>query len=917
MGGEHERVTSRSRRRTDVRSVSNSNGTGRESRDADERMTALAVSGGEIIWTTPPNGLADDMPAWRAFTGQTQAEVKGRGWLLALHPDDRERISAAWASAVANRAVFTAQCRLRRHDAVYRTVWVRAVPVMAADETVREWVGCCTDITSYQQDIEGHSPTNAPDQAEISWLPALQEVTDTALTHLAEPQLMGELLGRIRHIMGVDNAAILLLDDDGTHLSLYSVDGPESAVREQVHVPLGRGVAGRIVSTGEPRVIDDLTQVEVANPFLRENLRSLAGVPLKIEDRVIGALHIDSTRTHRFTERDALLLQMIADRIALALDRAALLNTAQAARAEAETRARELEATLEAMSDAVMVFGAAGEVVRMNAAARKLLALPAHPDFYARPLGERGFAADVTDEQDHTLQPEQWPFTRTLRGETLTGDRAVDVRYHVPGHEAIQVNVSGAPVRDATGAIVAAVCVIRDVTERRKLERQTREALTALLAMAEVLVVLPGEALPPHGVAAEETMDVAQRLVTLIRSVVGCQRAAIHLIERDTEVMVPLAAAGLTPETEKIWHSPPSSPAHLGDGLEPASVDALRAGQVVMIDYTRPPFDSRPNPYGLHVVPLVPMRIGNDLVGILSLDFDDADHHYTAHEQALASAAAKLAALAVERERLLRERAEAQARALALHEANLRMNEFLSIASHELKTPVTVIRTNIEILARRLKPEQMANMRAEDVARAVATIGPVLTGMERSGNRLRRLVDDLVDASRIRAGKLDLRLQVCDLADIVRDCVEEQRHLNSRRTIGLRLPEGETVSVMGDPDRIDQVVTNYLTNALKYSAEDRPVEVRLDVERDHARVSVRDEGPGLPPAEQESIWEIFHRSDNVEVQSGSGVGLGLGLHIARTIVERHHGQVGVESAPGVGSTFWFTLPLARPDERDA
>ena len=110
------------------------------------------------------------------------------------------------------------------------------------------------------------------------------------------------------------------------------------------------------------------------------------------------------------------------------------------------------------------------------------------------------------------------------------------------------------------------------------------------------------------------------------------------------------------------------------------------------------------------------------------------------------------------------------------------------------------------------------------------------------------------------------------------------------------------------------MVTNYLTNALKYSPADRPVEVGIDVEPEHARVWVRDHGQGLPLSEQERIWERFHRVKGVEVQSGAGVGLGLGLYVSRMIVERHQGQVGVQSTTGQGATFWFTLPLPHSNE---
>jgi signal transduction histidine kinase len=150
----------------------------------------------------------------------------------------------------------------------------------------------------------------------------------------------------------------------------------------------------------------------------------------------------------------------------------------------------------------------------------------------------------------------------------------------------------------------------------------------------------------------------------------------------------------------------------------------------------------------------------------------------------------------------------------------------------------------------------------------------------------------------------------CDVGAILRDVVDEQRQLAPDRRIVLAGPPDVQAPVIADVDRIGQVVTNYLTNALKYSAEESPVMAGLDVSATAARVWVLDAGPGIPPEEQEQIWERFYRVPGISYQSGSGIGLGMGLYISRTIVERHQGRVGVESSPGAGSTFWFTLPLA-------
>jgi signal transduction histidine kinase len=110
---------------------------------------------------------------------------------------------------------------------------------------------------------------------------------------------------------------------------------------------------------------------------------------------------------------------------------------------------------------------------------------------------------------------------------------------------------------------------------------------------------------------------------------------------------------------------------------------------------------------------------------------------------------------------------------------------------------------------------------------------------------------------------------------------------------------------------------NYVTNALKFSRDDKAVDVSLGMVDGLARVAVHDEGVGIPLTEQERVWERFHQVEGTRASTGSQIGMGLGLYISKTIVERHQGQVGVESAPGQGSTFWFTLPLAPAHATDA
>ncbi len=188
---------------------------------------------------------------------------------------------------------------------------------------------------------------------------------------------------------------------------------------------------------------------------------------------------------------------------------------------------------------------------------------------------------------------------------------------------------------------------------------------------------------------------------------------------------------------------------------------------------------------------------------------------------------------------------------------------------------------------------------------------------DQSTARLSRLLTLLFDTAAIRTGKLELHRAPCDLAALVREQVAGLRVAAPDRTIRLHAPAGgapiPALLVEADADRIGEVVTNYVTNALKYSPPDRPVDVVVAARGGRARVAVCDRGPGLPKAERARVWELFHRAPGVAPQSGTpGGSLGLGLYISKAIVEAHGGRVGVTSAVGEGCTFWFTLSLSGP-----
>lgn len=597
------------------------------------------------------------------------------------------------------------------------------------------------------------------------------------------------------------------------------------------------------------------------------------------------------------------VVEDINQRKRLEEERVDLLAREQAALQEAAARASELEAIFEAITDGVVVYDAEGHIVQTNSAAREAFALNTTSDYANLPLEDRVPLYAPCDEQGQPLPADQWPQARLLRGEVLTGVQAAEVQVQARDGRVLHMRMSGGPLRSPEGQIVGAVAVFDDVTERRQLERQTRESLNALLQMAEILVETPTEADP-----ALAQQSVAVRLAELTRSVLGA--AMIYLAQEDpeTEVLHPLAALGLTPEQERQWRSNVEG-SSMRERYGPAFAARLQAGETLQFDFHQPEYADLPNLAGIHRRLLVPMLTGRRVIGFLAVERYHPSLPFTLEEEVLASAVAQLLALVLERERLWREREAARGHALALREANQRMDDFMGVASHELKTPLTTIKMHAQLAARRLERLQAEpDLALEALPARIQGISDQLARSEGQITRLTRLINDLLDSSRIQAGRMDFEMQPLDLAEVVRQATEVQQQLAFFRAIHLSVPE-KPVMILGDRDRLEQVVTNFLTNALKYSPPETPVEVHLAVEDGQARVWVRDQGPGIPLDSQERIWERFYRVPGVEVQSGSGIGMGLGLHISQTIIERHHGQVGVQSAPGEGATFWLRLPL--------
>jgi chemotaxis family two-component system sensor kinase Cph1 len=228
----------------------------------------------------------------------------------------------------------------------------------------------------------------------------------------------------------------------------------------------------------------------------------------------------------------------------------------------------------------------------------------------------------------------------------------------------------------------------------------------------------------------------------------------------------------------------------------------------------------------------------------------------------------------------------------ATEELMAKKDEFMSIASHELKTPITTVKASLQVLERMVSQNDDLN-----------GIAPFVQRSSKQINKLTSLIDELLDVTRIQAGKLELKRSEFNLMEMVVECVDQCRLADGKHSVDIR--GDESLMLFADHDRIEQVLSNFLTNAFKYSPAGSPVEVHFErLDDGRISLSVIDQGIGIPEDNINHVFDRFFRAENTS-QNYSGIG--LGLYISSQIIKGHNGEIGVRNNPLKGVTFWFAI----------
>ncbi|HET8796492.1 MAG TPA: ATP-binding protein, partial [Thermoanaerobaculia bacterium] len=540
---------------------------------------------------------------------------------------------------------------------------------------------------------------------------------------------------------------------------------------------------------------------------------------------------------------------------------------------------RRTEAIIAGMSDGVLLVDGEGRVVFINPAGQRLLGR----DDVGVPIFRQAEVYRLRDEHGRKLDPRELPAAQSL----ATGRPVHDVTVIIAreGSERVAVSMSATPLHE-DGQTTGVIVTFRDITERRALEEQMHVQAERAQILADAGAFFSSNIEP-----AWVTQAIAERCA----EVLGDWAAVILRTPESTELRVAsiyhrdMASLGLA------WSTIYRQPLIAGEGIIGQVVatgyPSLTTNLGASLDVTSPGtyYASHGNLASLLVLPL---RTRRELLGALVIAANSRDRAMTDDKLPLAEVLAERAALAIENAKLYTEQVEARRK---VEDLSRLKDEFLSIASHELRTPVTSIKGYTQ-LAKMLIKEGDLSTSHEYLDVALDQI-----------DRMSRLILELLDVSRIETGRLEIRRAPIAWPRFVRDVVQRHHTAVSERRFHLSVP-GEAKQVNGDPDRLEQVLGNLLENAIKYSPDGSDVTVTVEDRDDTFVTAVCDRGIGIPADELGQVFERFHRGR--QVSSTNYGGLGLGLYITKQIVERHGGTIWVDSKEGQGTTFYFSLPIA-------
>ncbi|GAB4532508.1 MAG: hypothetical protein Kow0063_13130 [Anaerolineae bacterium] len=863
---------------------------------ASEERFAVAVRGsqdGVWDWDIKNNTLYWS-PRLKELLGYADDEIEADFDLFnaMLHEDDKEHVQAAIEAHLRDGTTYDVEERLRTKSGEYR--WFRARGQAIWDETGQpiRMAGSTTDITEAKQAQVERDRLLAALEHRSNQLQTAA-VVSRAVTGILDPEeLIRHVVDLVQKRFGLYYAGLFLVDQTGEWtgepnkwavLRAGTGKAGQQMVKAGHKLEIGGGsMIGWCVANAQARIALDVGEeaVRFENPWLPET-RSEMALPLVVREKVIGAMTIQSTQEAAFSEEDVSVLQTMADQLAIAIENARLLAETQKALQEVQSVHQQyLRQEWRDFLSSRQEEGSLGYVLSRDG-------LRPAPQVWSpemRMAIQERQPVVVTDAEEASLSSGD-------DGRDQDGaDAGISARAALAAPITLRGQVIGAlDVFDPTQprewsdddlALVDAVASqVALAVENARLFEQTQAALaeTEALYRASQRITTSADLPSLYQVLVDE---LASRLAAD-----QCQLTIFDLERGYGEVM---AEYRPIPEADKTPIPLAGDPAYviLRDRREPLTIEDIS---------TEPAFThSRSIQNGKEVrsMLLIPILVRDELIGVVEASFMQRKRVFSETELDFCQTLANQAAITIANMRALEEQKETAER---LREMDKLKTQFLANMSHELRTPLNSIIGFSRVILKGIDGP-LTEMQETD-----------LTAIYNSGQHLLGLINDILDLSKIEAGKMELNFDEVDLKPIIKGVMSSALGLVKDKPIELeqKVPE-DLPKVWADSTRIRQVLLNLISNATKFTEEGK-ITLIADSDEEWVTISVTDTGVGIPEEKLESIFEEFTQVDGSTTRSVGGTG--LGLPISRHFIEMHGGKITVESQIGVGSTFTITLPI--------
>lgn len=631
----------------------------------------------------------------------------------------------------------------------------------------------------------------------------------------------------------------------------------------------------RILSTGKPEILPKVDEEILENvkhdkkmlKIIRSiGLKSYMGAPLIARGKVLGSISLSSVKDYRYYSSDDLeFLEEIAHRIALAFDNMRLYQEAQE---EIKVR-KQTEERLE-LAQAIGKIGSNEWDMFTN----KIYWSPQHEILYG--LKPRTFGGTYAD-WEKLVHPEDRVTLQTQYLQQLKKSDTIKSEFRIiwPDRSVHWIYSKSKVFYDKKGKPVKMVGMNIDITRQKQTEQNLKflaEASKILATSLDYQTTLNNIAhLAVPEIADWCSIDIVNSDGTLDQLVVAHKDPKKIKLAKEIRKEYPtdMTAASGVPRVLKTG----KSELYKDITEEMITATAKDAKHLKLI-----------RSIGFTSAMIIPLCVQNKAVGAITFVTSETRRNFEESDLIMAEELANRASLAIDNARLYK----------GSQQAITIRDDFISVASHELRTPITSVKIFTQVLQQH--SQQIGDRKAETY----------LEKMDKQLNKLTELIYNLLNISKIQAGRMEFTQQIFDFDSAAKDIIEVLQQGSTRHKIIIK---GNTdQKVFGDEDRIGQVISNLISNAIKYSPKADKIIVHLKTKGDKIQVGIQDFGIGIATEHLEKIFERFYRV--YDTADKTFPGLGIGLYISAEIIKRHNGEVWVESNAGRGSTFNFTLPIS-------